>query len=137
MGALKEEWYLYALAHEVSSIADIQDNLARYYPASVVDIMMDVYKDRMRDDLTKDELFRLFGDMLAEGQVHLPARLLHRDLLAAGFPVARYQIRWTPEQLRPFGMCLMASCDAETSNRKQDMSRMRPTARCGRSAYRR
>ena len=30
-------------------------------------------------------------------------RLLARDLLKAGFPVLRYEIRWTPEQVRPFG----------------------------------
>ncbi|KZV76028.1 alpha/beta-hydrolase [Peniophora sp. CONT] len=103
LGDLTEEWYLYGLAHEVSSVDEIQSNLARYYPASVVDTMMELYKGRIRNDLTKDELFRLLGDMLSEGQVHLPVRLLHRDLLAANFSVARYQIRWTPEQGRPLG----------------------------------
>lgn len=105
LGDLTEEWYLYGLAHEVHSPDGIWANLTRYYPypTDVVDTMMQLYKGRMRDDMSKEELFRLLGDMLSEGQVHLPVRLLHRDLLAEDFPVARYQIRWTPEQGRPLG----------------------------------
>jgi len=41
--------------------------------------------------------------MAAEGQIHIPIRLLHRDLAKNGFPILRYQIRWTPEQRRPLG----------------------------------
>lgn len=37
-------------------------------------------------------------------KVHLPVRLLHRDLKKHGFPVLRYQIQWTPPQTRPYSM---------------------------------
>ena len=52
---------------------------------------------------TAERAARVFGDVLAEGQVHLPVRLFARDMLAARFPLVRYEIRWTPEQLRPLG----------------------------------
>ena len=51
----------------------------------------------------KEELERLYGRILSEGQVHLPVRLFARDMVNAGFPVVRYEIRWTPEQVRPLG----------------------------------
>jgi hypothetical protein len=105
LGDLSEEWYLYAIAHECEGIAGVRENLLRYYPASVVERMIEVYEaeGRFKEGLSTDEVFKLFGDMLSEGQVHLPVRILHRDLLAASFPVARYEMRWTPEQVRPLG----------------------------------
>jgi len=104
VGDLTEEWYLYAIAHEIEGIKDVRMNVERYYPASVVKKLFEVYSDRIRDDMSHAEAFRLMGDILSVGQVHLPVRILHRDLLAAGFPVARYEIQWTPEQVRPLGM---------------------------------
>jgi hypothetical protein len=38
------------------------------------------------------EAQRLYGEILSCGQVHLPVRLLARDLQATGFPVLRYEI---------------------------------------------
>ena len=52
---------------------------------------------------TPEELQKLLEELLSEGQVHLPVRLFARDMANAGFPVLRYEIRWTPEQVRPYG----------------------------------
>ncbi|EIN08288.1 carboxylesterase [Punctularia strigosozonata HHB-11173 SS5] len=104
VGDLTEEWYLYSIAHPIHTPADIHTNLERYYPADLVHKLLALYdKWPPHEGTDVEELQKLFGEMLSEGQVHLPVRLLHRDLAKSGFPVLRYEIRWTPEQLRPFG----------------------------------
>ncbi|OSD05090.1 carboxylesterase [Trametes coccinea BRFM310] len=100
VGDLTEEWYIYSLSHPVSSMGDIIVNLERYYREDVVHQMVELYG---RTPTDPDEVKEVFGRLLAEGQVHLPVRLLARDLINAGFPVVRYEIAWTPEQVRPFG----------------------------------
>ncbi|KIY44050.1 alpha/beta-hydrolase [Fistulina hepatica ATCC 64428] len=102
LGDTKEEWYLYSIAHPVSTCVDIRSNLERYYGADLVDRMMKMYKT-LPADAPHEAVVRLYGDIFSDGQVHIPVRLLHRDLQRAGFPVMRYEIRWTPEQLRPKG----------------------------------
>lgn len=108
VGDLTEEWYLYSIAHPLTSPKDIAPNLSRYYPDDVVQRMMGMYKT-LSDNATIPEIERLFGEMLSDGQVHLPVRLLARDLCNAGFPVLRYEIRWTPEQMRPKGQSAVIS----------------------------
>ncbi|KAI0314464.1 carboxylesterase [Amylostereum chailletii] len=103
LGDLSEEWYLYSIAHDVTSKQDIEQNLQRYYPEDITAKIMELYLKNVPEDASAEKLTRLFGYMLSEGQVHLPVRLLHRDLVEAGFPVVRYEIRWTPEQGRPKG----------------------------------
>ena len=102
VGDLTEEWYLYSIAHSLGSSRDIAANLARYYPGDIVQRMVRMYKT-LPDDAETPKVERLFGEILSDGQVHLPVRLLARDLHKAGFPVLRYEIRWTPEQMRPKG----------------------------------
>ena len=102
LGDLSEEWYLYSIAHTVNSMHDIADNLERYYQKDFVTKAMAVYPT-LPDGSSNEEFQKLFGQILSDAQVHLPVRLLARDLADAGFPVLRYQIRWTPEQVRPLG----------------------------------
>ena len=106
VGDLSEEWYLYSIAHPVRGMRDVARNLERYYRADAVKRMLEIYLgagDGGEED-TAERAARVFGDVLAEGQVHLPVRLFARDMLAARFPLVRYEIRWTPEQLRPLGV---------------------------------
>lgn len=102
VGDLTEEWYLYSIAHPVKSMKDIELNLKRYYQDEFIAKTLAMYP-RVPDGSDEEAFRKLFGQILSEGQVHLPVRLLARDLVNAGFPVLRYEIRWTPEQLRPFG----------------------------------
>jgi len=102
VGDLKEEWYLYSIAHPIKSYQDIKLNLERYYQVDMVEKSLELYRKPSEDD-GEEEFVKLFGEVLSEGQVHLPVRLLARDLVNAGFPVLRYEIRWTPEQVRPLG----------------------------------
>lgn len=102
VGDLTEEWYLYSIAHPISHAQDVSINLERYFPVEMVERMMKMYR-QLGDDAAPEECVRLFGDILSDWQVHLPVRILARDLHEAGFPVLRYEIAWTPEQLRPEG----------------------------------
>lgn len=107
VGELAEEWYLYAIAHPVSSLSDVEVNLERYYAREMAQGMLDAYfksgGNGGKREGSGEEMTRVFGDVLSEGQVYLPVRLFARDMLSAGFPLVRYEIRWTPEQLRPLG----------------------------------
>jgi hypothetical protein len=102
VGDLSEEWYLYSIAHPIEHKRDIQENLERYYPSEIVQGMIELYGSPP-DDANVEELGKLFGVIPGTAQVHLPVRLLHRDLLQAGYPTFRYTIQWTPEQARPNG----------------------------------
>lgn len=101
IGDLSEEWFIYSFTHPIKHKQDIQESLERYYPSDVVQNMIELYG--IPDDAKVEELVRLFGVILSTAQVHLPVRLLHRDLLQAGYPTFRYAIKWTPEQARPNG----------------------------------
>ncbi|KAH8089868.1 carboxylesterase [Cristinia sonorae] len=106
VGDLTEEWYLYAIAHPVKSMSDVEMNLERYYQVEMVERVLKLYEDQavlIPEGAPPEEFERFMGRILSEGQVHLPVRILARDMLKAGFPILRYDIRWTPEQLRPLG----------------------------------
>ncbi|PSS37448.1 hypothetical protein PHLCEN_2v655 [Hermanssonia centrifuga] len=103
VGDLTEEWYLYSIAHPVASMDDIKLNLERYYQKEMVDKILELYRI-VPDGAPVEEYKKLLGEILSDGQVHLPVRLLARDLVNAGFPVLRYEIGWTPEQGRPLGL---------------------------------
>jgi len=102
IGDLTEEWYLYSIAHPISSPKDILPNLERYFPIDVAEKMVNAFPG-LPNNAGSQESTRLYGDIMSCGQVHLPVRLLASDLEASGFPVLRYEIRWTPEQHRPLG----------------------------------
>ncbi|KAJ7027900.1 Alpha/Beta hydrolase protein [Mycena alexandri] len=102
VGDLTEEWFLYSIAHPIKSPKDLAPNLERYYPRTMVSALASQYRT-LPENASSKESERLFGEILSDSQVHLPIRLLVRDLHNAGFPVLRYEIRWTPEQLRADG----------------------------------
>ncbi|RXW23456.1 hypothetical protein EST38_g2421 [Candolleomyces aberdarensis] len=101
-GDLTEEWYLYSIAHPIERAEDVITNLERYFSSSLVRDLVGQYP-ALPPKAKKKDLKRRFGEILSVAQVHLPVRVLARDLVDNGFPVLRYEIRWTPEELRPFG----------------------------------
>ncbi|KAJ7156911.1 Alpha/Beta hydrolase protein, partial [Mycena crocata] len=102
VGDLTEEWFLYSIAHPIKSPKDVMPNLERYYPKDLVARLVNHYPS-LPEEATSDASQKLFGEILSDSQVHLPVRIFVRDLHEAGFPVLRYEIRWTPEQLRTDG----------------------------------
>ncbi|KAF8324951.1 hypothetical protein F5887DRAFT_1021320, partial [Amanita rubescens] len=81
VGEVSDEWYIYSVSYPMSSPQDCRGHLTRQFP------------------------FRIVRNLMSCSCVltHFPIRLLHRDLLEADFPVIRYRIEWTPEQLCPNG----------------------------------
>ncbi|KAH0836860.1 Alpha/Beta hydrolase protein [Lanmaoa asiatica] len=102
IGDLSEEWYLYAIAHPVHGPRDVFPNILRYYSRPIVERLVEKYKT-LSDGASVEEAERLMGEILSDGQVHVPVRMFMRDFYKANFPVVRYEIRWTPEQVRPKG----------------------------------
>ncbi|KAK7470775.1 hypothetical protein VKT23_002193 [Stygiomarasmius scandens] len=102
LGDLKEEWYLYSIAHPIPTPSAVKPNLERYYPEDMVDRMMQKYRT-LPEDASEEDSMRLFGEILSDWQVHFPVRLLARDLQNATYPLLRYEIRWAPEQVCPNG----------------------------------
>ena len=97
IGDLTEEWYLYSIAHPIEGPQDILWNLERYFPTDVAKNLITEFRPPLADP--KDAV-KLFGEILSCGQVHLPVRIFAKEMAASGFPVVRYEIRWTPEQNR-------------------------------------
>lgn len=102
IGDLSEEWYLYAIAHPVHAPRDVFPNILRYYPYPITQGLVQKYKT-LSEGASVEEAERLMGEILSDGQVHVPVRMFVRDFYKADFPVMRYEIRWTPEQVRPKG----------------------------------
>ncbi|EJD48329.1 carboxylesterase [Auricularia subglabra TFB-10046 SS5] len=107
-GDLIDEWYLYSIAHPISTLQDVTDNLKRYYPADMVEKMEKQFPE-LPKDADEETCARRFGDILSEGQVYLPVRMLARDLRASNFPFVRYSIEWTPPAVRPKGLVTHAT----------------------------
>lgn len=102
VGDLTEEWYLYSIANPIHGPGDILENLERCFPRDVATRMLNWFP-KLPDNASAEESARHFGEVLSSGQVHVPVRVFAEDMKANGFPVLRYEIRWTPEQYRPFG----------------------------------
>jgi hypothetical protein len=102
-GDLTEEWYLYSIAHPITSTRDILPNMNRYFPDEVSRKLIERVSAAAVGEGGEDDAVRLFGEVLSAGQVYLPGRIFVRDLMMSGFPIVRYEIRWTPESVRPLG----------------------------------
>ena len=102
IGDLTEEWYLYSIAHPIERYRDILPNLERYFP---IDIARNLIKEfpLLSENADRKDAVKLYGEIMSCGQVHLPIRMFAKDMAASGFPVLRYEIRWTPEQNRTAG----------------------------------
>lgn len=99
IGDLAEEWYLYSIAHPIEGPRDILPNLERYFPT---DVARNLIKE-FPPSVGTQEAVKLYGEIMSCGQVHLPVRIFAKDMAACGFPVLRYEVRWTPEQNQPAG----------------------------------
>lgn len=112
IGDVEEEWYLYSLSQPVRTREEVEVGLRRYFPEGIVRGLMRDWEEKGRFEAVNEKdgeaamWERVCGEMLSAMQVHLPVRMLARDLCDAEFPVVRYVIEWTPEQCRTGGEIL-------------------------------
>ncbi|WVR09286.1 hypothetical protein IAU60_006351 [Kwoniella sp. DSM 27419] len=95
--------YFYKGVHLSSHPSELVPNIARYYPwdQSVKFLEAYVGPEGVPDDATPDQLNALLGRILADGQVHLPVRLLAKELAKEGLPVIRYAVEYVPDFYGP------------------------------------
>ena len=98
MGDVLEEWGWYSGQHVCREPKDILPNAARWYPIDVAQAIVDSFQP-LSSDPTPEECDKRLADVLAAGQVHLPIRILARDLINASFPVVRYTFEKAPVAL--------------------------------------
>ncbi|KAL1406112.1 hypothetical protein Q8F55_007795 [Vanrija albida] len=101
-GDVRDEAAFYALVHDVSAPEDLLPNVARYYPEGVAARLLAAYEPLGAGADAADCAARL-GRALADGQVHLPVRVLCRDL-ARALPTIRYAVELVPRALGTRGV---------------------------------
>lgn len=67
IGDLRDEWYLYSIAHPIKTPQDVRDNLRRYYRDDIVDRLLKVYKP-LGKNASPEACAKLFGRILSDGQ---------------------------------------------------------------------
>ncbi len=113
----------YQIVHPCKSKDDILSNLCRYYPLALAVKLISAYT-QLSDDASPEECDILLGrvgvdfgsadaKILADGQVHLPVRLLAKDLAAHDFPVIRYAVEKVAEALgsKGIGVAIITTAD--------------------------
>ncbi|WVQ68653.1 uncharacterized protein L199_006862 [Kwoniella botswanensis] len=94
-GDVRDEDFFYKGVHLSKTKADLVPNIARYYPYEQSERFLASYGE-LSDDASVEEINTLLGRILADGQVHLPVRMLQTDLARHSFPVVRYAIESVP-----------------------------------------
>ncbi|ESK93946.1 acetylcholinesterase [Moniliophthora roreri MCA 2997] len=107
LGEVRDEETLYRQTNPPHDLESLYTEVGNYYSPSVTRMMVDAYlnrkvhKDSARPDPDPniDPWKKVFGDIISDGQVRAPARLLVRQLHGAGVPLSsirRYMINWRP-----------------------------------------
>ncbi|KAK8854472.1 hypothetical protein IAR55_003210 [Kwoniella newhampshirensis] len=96
VGDVRDEDYFYKSVHPCKSLSDLVPNIARYYPYEQSERFLAAYP-ALPKDASPEDMDALLGRILADGQVHLPIRLLASDLAKHDFPVVRYAIESVAE----------------------------------------
>ncbi|ODN92138.1 hypothetical protein L198_05811 [Cryptococcus wingfieldii CBS 7118] len=99
-GDVRDEDSFYRGVHPSKVYDELVPNIARYYPYEQSQRFLDSYPPIPRDS-TPQQLDDRLGRVLADGQVHLPVRLLTKDLTAHSFPAVRYAIEFVPVSQGP------------------------------------
>lgn len=97
VGDVRDEDHFYTAVHDVTAPDTLLPNVARYYPLPLARALLESYPP-LHAGATPAECQARLGRVLADGQVHLPVRLLAADL-APYLPVVRYTIEMAPKAL--------------------------------------
>ncbi|WVW85202.1 hypothetical protein I302_107240 [Kwoniella bestiolae CBS 10118] len=95
-GDVRDEDFFYKGVHFSQTKAELVPNIARYYPYEQSERFLASYGE-IPEGASVDEINTLLGRILADGQVHLPVRMLQTDLVKHSFPVVRYAIESVPK----------------------------------------
>ncbi|WOO83410.1 putative esterase/lipase [Vanrija pseudolonga] len=101
-GDVRDEDAFYGIVHDVTTATDLLPNVARYYPLDVAQRLLAAYPP-LDADAPRAQCQARLGRVLADGQVHLPVRLLCRDL-APALPTVRYAVEMVPRALGTGGL---------------------------------
>ncbi|KAJ8074798.1 hypothetical protein PM082_019123 [Marasmius tenuissimus] len=107
IGEVRDEETLYRQTNPPHDLETLHTEVGNYYSPPVTKVMIDAYLNRNvhqdgahpDPDPDIDSWKKVFGDIISDGQVRAPSRLLVRQLLGAGVPLAsirRYMINWRP-----------------------------------------
>ncbi|KII84831.1 hypothetical protein PLICRDRAFT_117320 [Plicaturopsis crispa FD-325 SS-3] len=107
IGEVRDEETIYRQTNPPVDLKTLRDEVGNYYSPRITDALLDAYLVRRvhaqgahpDPDPTIDEWKKIYGDIVADGQVRAPSRLLVRQLAAAGVPLSsvhRYMMAWRP-----------------------------------------
>ncbi|KIK67033.1 hypothetical protein GYMLUDRAFT_847266 [Collybiopsis luxurians FD-317 M1] len=107
IGEVRDEETLYRQTNPPSDLLSLYKQVGNYYSPAVTEMMVDAYVNRKINasgahpdpDPNIDYWKKVYGDIVSDGQVRAPSRLLVRQLRDAGVPlfsVNRYMINWRP-----------------------------------------
>lgn len=95
IGEVPNEELLYSVINPPTSVADLRTQLCNYYRAEQVDKLITAFE--VPADADAGALQKVFGEIVAHGQVYIPSRVLVQALLDARVPaerILRYRIAW-------------------------------------------
>ncbi|KAG7087451.1 hypothetical protein E1B28_013417 [Marasmius oreades] len=107
IGEVRDEETLYRQTNPPHDLETLYIEVGNYYSPPVTRMMVDAYLNRKvhkegahpDPDPKIDFWKKIFGDIISDGQVRAPTRLLVRQLVGAGVPLSsirRYMINWRP-----------------------------------------
>ncbi|KAF9260463.1 alpha/beta-hydrolase [Marasmius fiardii PR-910] len=107
IGEVRDEETLYRQTNPPHDLDSLYIEVGNYYSPPVTRKMIDAYLNRKvhkegahsDPDPEIDFWKKIFGDIISDGQVRAPSRLLVRQLIGAGVPLSsirRYMINWRP-----------------------------------------
>ncbi|THU95491.1 carboxylesterase [Dendrothele bispora CBS 962.96] len=110
IGETRDEETLYRQTNPPTDLDSLYEQVGNYYSPAVTKVVIDAYYNRKIKDRSAhpdpdqfiDPWKKVYGDIISDGQVRAPTRLLVRQLASAGVPLSsvhRYLINFRPSFL--------------------------------------
>lgn len=110
-GEVDNEPLKYSLLNTPQTLAELPVQVGNYYPKSIVDSLLDLYKvDKLNpaSSTLKEDLRVAYGDIIGDGQVYASGRGYLHKLVEHGFPsknIFRYRVsyraKWLDNHIEP------------------------------------
>jgi carboxylesterase type B len=93
-GEVDNEGYLYSLLNPPISFEDLKTQIENYYPKKVALRLLDIYEVKEKINLSdpdyKEQFAKIFGQIIADGQVYVSTRGFINNIIKGGFPAKDY-----------------------------------------------